>query len=1053
MHKLKMMVLATAVLVFVAVIQGWAQTNPAPESGEIRNMIPGDSGFEVEATRSLIAVPADGTITWGLDDREKYDGRQSLRLDFSTGGWLGGVTHSLPTGKVYTVSLYARADKEGVMPRLYMIKSDWSHAYYPEQKTPLGKNWRRYSITTRSRGGDYFFGFGVSTQATVWVDAFQLEEGDKPTLYQNRESANVGIEIPSEYNFVFFTNETVTARIRALDRHKSGESALLTWRVNDYYGRTIREGKEIKSFLNKEGYGQEDIVMTGLNPGFYAVRTELKTKVTNIDAISTFVVVNPPVEIEKGLMPFCGIIGGNNDDNSLGRLGSRLMETGWKWKDIEPTKGKYIWRGINSNTNNQGKCLVKFYLPHLPSAPEWTWDKAEVADCEARKIKPENLLPSAEHLEDWGKFVRQVAERCKDKVDIIEVGAEDDLTFGGNPYYLAKYKEHVVKTFFTGGPAFERYARMISIACHEIRQAAPNVKIGVIRPSGVDSDPSIQYVFSEAVLRQCGTNLEFDAFPLDCYVWPKSIGPGAHFSLPETHLGPALDGALALCRKYGRGQPVYISEFGYKLDVTAPLDSEYARQMANMLARSHLVARMTKRVEFLNWFFKYDTNEDGYDYGIWRDGLPKPSAAAYSAVARVVENVLESKEIPIGVAKAVVFRKSNQADAAIWLMKGEGKIILNNPPKDLTITDVVGAPLAGDKTGDKTTLIIGEGPVYLSLPGSSWFTRFCNVFNLPGLNSFDRLCKMLESADLRVTPLRMQLAEPRVGKGIIILHNQTGQDLKAKVVCTARNVSATNEVLVAKGGKVETTFDLPPALAEHGEKIKVEADCGAGFEKVAESFPAGGYMACKRVAAPITIDGECDEWRGRAGIMMNERGQIYPPDPWIAWDGTNDLGAVVWTGWDQTNFYFAAEVRDDQHFNGKTGLDIWNQDGFQIAFAPLAVSDPGLVVSDYGPNDTEIGLALARGKPEGVQFAGPGKVWQTGKYAVKRDEARKITCYEAAIPWATLGISPKPGKVFGFNFVLFDDDTGAGQSYHYQLSPGITGGKNPALFKRFVLSE
>ena len=1044
----------TVVLIVCMGTHGWAQTNLASESGEIRNMIPGDSGFEVEVTRSCI-IP-DGATPCILDDGEKYDGRQSLRLDFLAATWLSGVPCNLQTGKVYTFSLYARADKAGVSPTLYMIKTGWSHAYYPKQTNLLGKEWRRFSITTKSRGGDYFFGFGVSTQATVWVDAFQVEEGDKPTPYQNqnREFAKVGIEIPSEYNSVFFPNETVTARIRALDRHKSGESALLTWRVNDYYGRTIREGKEIKSFLNKEGYGREDIVMTGLNPGFYAVRAGLKIKGTNVNAISTFVVVNPPVEIEKGQMPFCGIIR-SDSDHGPGRLGSKIIGTGWKWKDIEPTRGKYNWRGINSkNTNNHEKCLIKLYLAHLPSAPEWTWDKVEVADCEARKIKPENLLPSVEHLEDWRKFVRQLAERCKDKVDIIEVGAEDDLTFGGNPYYLAKYKEHVKKRVLTGGPAFERYAQMISIACHEIRQAAPNVKIGVIRPSGVDSDPSIQYTFSEAVLRQCGTNLEFDAFPLDCYVWPKSIGPGAHFSLPETHMGPALNRALDLCRKYGRGQPVYISEFGYKLDVTVPLDSEYTKQMVNMLARSYLVARMTKGVEFLDWFLQEGDNESGYDYGIWRAGLPLPSAAAYSAVARVVENVLESKEIPRENAIAVVFRKGNQADAAIWLMKGEGKIILNNPPKDLTITDVMGAPIAGDKTGDKTTLIIGEGPVYLSLQGSSWFTRFCDVLNLPGLNSFDRLCKILESADLRVTPLWMQLAEPRADKGIVILHNQTEQDLKAKVICTVRNVSATNEVLVAKGGKTETTFDLPSAFAEHGEKIRVEADCGAGFEKVAESFPAGGYMVCKRISAPITVDGDCGKWRGRAGIMMNNRGQIWPPDPRVAWDGTNDLSAVVWTGWDQTNFYFAAEVRDDLHFNGKTGLDIWNGDGFQIAFTPLAVSDLGLVgTSSYGPNDTEIGLALAQEKPEGVQLAGPGKVWQNGKYMVKRDEANKTTRYEAAIPWVALGILPKPGKIFGFNFVLFDDDTGAGQSYYYQLSPGIANGKNPALFKRFVMME
>lgn len=997
------------------------------------NLIPGDSSFETGVGPYAFSDSSGGSATWLLDEVEKYDGRQSIKLCFLKSDRVR--MPSIPiskeqAGRVFTFSVYAKADQDGISGKLSLIQPNWCHTHQG-QTFNLTRNWQRYSLTGQLQEGSYWLCFESGKPCHVWVDAWQLEESDKPTPYHNREIVNFGINIPLEHGLVFFPDEPVKVRIQALNQPEYANSLPLTWRVSDYSGRTVREGqKQIN--LDKEGYGREEFIMTGLKLGFYAVRAGLMTKQGKIEALSTFVVVNPPVEIEEGQIPFCGIIR-HEWSKGAGRLGSRWIDLETTWSEIEKTKGKYDWTDADYIiANNPDRCRIKLVLPHFPSVPEWAWDKADAAEIEAKKIKPRfGLLPDAVYLENWREFVRQFAERYKDKADIFEVGGEDDLTFGFG-YYLARYKEHVKNGFLVGGSAFERYADMISIACHEIRKTAPKAKIGVIRPSGVDCiDSSPRYTFSEAVLRQCGTNLEFSVFPLDCYTGCRFMGPDQPATaLPETFLPDALNGALDLCRKYGRGQPVYISEFGYAMDITLPPDSEYAREMVKRLTRSYLIARMTKGVESLHWFLTVGFIEGGiYDYGIWRDGLPLPSAAAYSAVARVVENVREAREIPMGNVKAAVFRKKAHADAAIWLVKGEGKIILNNPPEYLTITDVMGSSVAGEDAGDKTTIAIGEEPVYLNLPGS---------------NSFDRLCNVLESAGLHIAPLQIQFAVPQVDKGTVILHNQTMQDLKAKVVYMAGNVVRTNEVWIAKGGKTE----MPIALAEHEDKISVEADCGAGFEKVAESFPVGGYMVCKRITAPVTIDGE---WRqGRQSIVMNERGQIMPPDPWVTWSGTNDLSVIVYTGWDENNFYFAAEVWDDLHFNDKSGGGIWEQDAVQVAFAPLVmtVGSPG-----YGANDTEIGLALAQGKPEAAQWNGLGTVWRTGNYAVKRDEARKITRYKAEISWVTLGINPKPGKVFGFNFVVLDDDTGAGQNYWYQLSPGITNGKNPALFKRFILSE
>lgn len=145
-------------------------------------------------------------------------------------------------------------------------------------------------------------------------------------------------------------------------------------------------------------------------------------------------------------------------------------------------------------------------------------------------------------------------------------------------------------------------------------------------------------------------------------------------------------------------------------------------------------------------------------------------------------------------------------------------------------------------------------------------------------------------------------------------------------------------------------------------------------------------------------------------------------------------------------------MTDDPHFNNKTGSCIWNGDYIQFAFDPR--SDGCLSKSGYGDDDYELGIALAKNGTAVYEWAGPVKdLWQQCEKVVVRDETNKKACYEMKIPWSALQITPKEGAVFGFNFVILDDDEGAGKTYWYQLSDGITNGKIPAAFKQFVLSE
>ena len=70
---------------------------------------------------------------------------------------------------------------------------------------------------------------------------------------------------------------------------------------------------------------------------------------------------------------------------------------------------------------------------------------------------------------------------------------------------------------------------------------------------------------------------------------------------------------------------------------------------------------------------------------------------------------------------------------------------------------------------------------------------------------------------------------------------------------------------------------------------------------------------------------------------------------------------------------------------------------------------------------------------------------------VTRNEKEKTTTYELLLPWKDLGVKPYSEMIFGMSFIVFDDDTGTGHNYYAPVGGGIAGGKNPALYRRFVL--
>lgn len=983
------------------------------------NLLPGDSSFET-GCGNIITGSFSGKATCTVKCGNAADGKAFAELNFiAADKTLNRLFHISQDqdGQIFTFSVYAKSNMEGLNCRLSMIRNNWTNTITGNY-LPLTREWKRYTVAGKLKKGEYWLCFEADKPGTVDVDAFQLEQSTKASPYKNQDGIYLGLSIPGESSYVFFENEKVPISffVSAQGKGNDPEGTTLSVTISDYNRQTLLQ--QALPVVMKDGIFKTDFAFTPPRLGWFKVKAELlKNKKVIAENSSAFCSTAQPPAIAEDRTPFCGSDGAQFP--GIRRIGAgNWVQVLLYWNAVESVKGQYKWPDLKW-VHDSGRKL-KLTLGHLPSAPRWTWDPAELKESLEMKVKLSHggLLPAPEYLENWRNFVRLTAERYKNQADFIEIGAEDDLTFGGNAYYLKKFPKDTYRGKLVSGPAYDRYLELVKSACEEVKKIAPNLKTGIVRPSNVDC---YHYKFSSPVINAC-RNI-FDLFPVDCYPnGPRYIGPGRpETPLPENCLPAALEMALETCRSNGNGQHVYVSEFGYALDYTSEADSSYAMEMVKRLVRSYLVARMIPGIETFHWFITSDgcIEAEKYHYGLWRFGMPLPTVPAYSAVANVVENVTGIKELSLGGdSKAVVFKKEGRADAAVWFVRGDGKLLFGKPNQDLVVKDFMGNTLPQSET-----IHIGEFPVY---------------FGMNGNDASDKLINILSGSRMICRPVEISFITPRSNEVILQIKNIAGKDIDA----TAAINNKEQKLSLKKGQTAEVDVSLDKTAAQ----LDVSIDCGDAYEKVNASCPME-FESCQKIEFTCKIDADLSEWNGRPFIAMNERGQIMPPDPWIDWKGPEQFSAKVYTGWDDKYFYMAAEVKDEVHSNKFTDT-IYKGDSIQFAFDPAANGGK----SGYGQDDKELGIALADNKIIAAQWAGKN-VLKASRYAVKRDDNAEKTFYEIQIPLHSLGIKEEEGTVFGFNFVIFNDNTGAGANYYYQLSPGITGIKSPAQFKKFELAR
>jgi len=117
---------------------------------------------------------------WFLDKHQSYDGKYSMRITYPL--QLQSIRIRVEQGKTYTLSAYIKSDREN-LPVLLTVTG--YGAGVAHKKVKVGKNWQRYSFTTKIQSGDSkYISIKPLSPGTIWVDAVQFEKSSTATPYR-----------------------------------------------------------------------------------------------------------------------------------------------------------------------------------------------------------------------------------------------------------------------------------------------------------------------------------------------------------------------------------------------------------------------------------------------------------------------------------------------------------------------------------------------------------------------------------------------------------------------------------------------------------------------------------------------------------------------------------------------------------------------------------------------------------------------------------------------------------------------------------------------------
>ncbi|MBX2998707.1 MAG: hypothetical protein KF893_09385 [Caldilineaceae bacterium] len=192
-----------------------------------------------------------------------------------------------------------------------------------------------------------------------------------------------------------------------------------------------------------------------------------------------------------------------------------------------------------------------------------------------------------------------------------------------------------------------------------------------------------------------------------------------------------------------------------------------------------------------------------------------------------------------------------------------------------------------------------------------------------------------------------------------------------------------------------------------------------------------------RLASPPVIDGNLEEWTGLQGYLSPFIVEQRPE-----WDGSMDVEAVWWLGWDDDALYFGVAVTDDIIVQENIPQFAYFGDSLEIELATdianrgdvVTRRDFQYIISPGNLNDLPPAAYRFQGTPEGRLTDAPGTL---ARVAVRRTESGYNL--EFSIPWSDINVAPHSDFTMGAALSVNDNDVPGSVRIQYLLLSNVPG--------------